>query len=182
MARLGLFSSDQSAVAVRIGTRLPSAQFALLTRSGSARWTRDCKCLCEAEVLLHVEIMLQPTAAGMVNSEQVRQFTSCRKVPAQDVVPISGASAFLAALVASGLPTDSFRFSTDFFRRSAGQRRAALQAVKISPRTQVFYEARHRIAEELADMVEVLGKDRHVVIARKVTNLHEEFLRGRAKF
>ena len=70
----------------------------------------------------------------------------------------------------------------DFFRRSAGQRRAALQAVKISPRTQVFYEARHRIAEELADMVEVLGKDRHVVIARKVTNLHEEFLRGRAKF
>jgi hypothetical protein len=111
MARLGLFFGDQSAVAVRIGTRLPSAQFALLTRSGSARWTRDCKCLCEAEVLLHVEIMLQPTAAGMVNSEQVRQFTSCRKVPAQDVVPISGASAFLAALVASGLPTDSFRFS-----------------------------------------------------------------------
>jgi hypothetical protein len=111
MARLGLFFSDQSAVAVRIGTRLPSAQFALLTRSGSARWTRDCKCLCEAEVLLHVEIMLQPTAAGMVNSEQVRQFTSCRKVPAQDVVPISGASAFLTALVASGLSTDSFRFS-----------------------------------------------------------------------
>ena len=181
MARLGLFFSDQSAVAVRIGTRLPSAQFALLTRSGSARWTRDCKCLCEAEVLLHVEIMLQPTAAGMVNSEQVRQFTSCRKVPAQDVVPISGASAFLAALVASGLPTDSFRFS-GFLPPKRGQRRAALQAVKNSPRTQVFYEARHRIAEELADMVEVLGKDRHVVIARKVTNLHEEFLRGRAKF
>jgi hypothetical protein len=75
MARLGLFFGDQSAVAVRIGTRLSSAQFALLSRSGSARWTRDCKCLCEAEVLLHVEIMLQHTAAGMVNSEQVRQFT-----------------------------------------------------------------------------------------------------------
>ena len=181
MARLGLFFGDQSAVAVRIGTRLPSAQFALLTRSGSARWTRDCKCLCEAEVLLHVEIMLQHTAAGMVNSEQVRQFTSCRKVPAQDVVPISGASAFLAALVASGLPTDSFRFGR-FLPPELGPRRAALQAVKISPRTQVFYEAPHRIAEELADMVEVLGKDRHVVIARKVTKLHEEFLRGRAKF
>ena len=84
MARLGLFFGDQSAVAVRIGTRLSSAQFALLSRSGSARWTRDCKCLCEAEVLLHVEIMLQHTAAGLVNSEQVRQFTPRRKVPAQD--------------------------------------------------------------------------------------------------
>ena len=179
MARLGLFFGDQSAVAVRIGTRLSSAEFALLSRSGSARWTSDCKCLCEAEVLLHVEIMLQPTAAGMVNSEQVRQFTSCRKVPAQDVVPISGASAFLAALVASGLSTDSFRFS-GFLPPKRGERRAALEAVRISPRTQVFYEAPHRVVEALADVVEVLGKDRQVVIAREVTKLHEEFLRGRA--
>ena len=49
-----------------------------------------------------------------------------------------------------------------------------------SPRTQVFYEAPHRIIETLADVVEVLGQDRHVVIAREVTKLHEEFLRGRA--
>src|ERR1700734_1096716 len=95
------------------------------------------------------------------------------------VVPIPGASAFLAALVASGLPTDSFRFS-GFLPPKRGDRRAALEAVKISPRTQVFYEAPHRIVEALADVVEVLGKDRHVVIAREVTKLHEEFLRGRA--
>jgi 16S rRNA (cytidine1402-2'-O)-methyltransferase len=95
------------------------------------------------------------------------------------VVPIPGASAFLAALVASGLPTDSFRFS-GFLPPKRGERRAALEAVKISPRTQVFYEAPHRIVEALADVVEVLGKDRHVVIAREVTKLHEEFLRGRA--
>src|ERR1700731_1262313 len=95
------------------------------------------------------------------------------------VVPIPGASAFLAALVASGLPTDSFRFS-GFLPPKRGERRAALAAVKISPRTQVFYEAPHRIVEALADVVEVLGKDRHVVIAREVTKLHEEFLRGRA--
>src|SRR3984957_20010148 len=95
------------------------------------------------------------------------------------VVPIPGASAFLAALVASGLPTDSFRFS-GFLPPKRGERRAALEAVKISPRTQVFYEAPHRIVEALADVVEVLGKDRHVVIAREVTKLHEEFLRGHA--
>jgi 16S rRNA (cytidine1402-2'-O)-methyltransferase len=95
------------------------------------------------------------------------------------VVPIPGASAFLAALVASGLPTDSFRFS-GFLPAKRGERRAALEAIRYSPRTQVFYEAPHRIVEAVSDVVEVLGKDRHVVIAREVTKLHEEFLRGRA--
>ena len=94
-------------------------------------------------------------------------------------VPIPGASAFLAALVASGLQTDSFRFS-GFLPAKRGERRAALEAVRTSPRTQVFYEAPHRIVETLADVVEVLGDARHVVIAREVTKLHEEFLRGRA--
>jgi 16S rRNA (cytidine1402-2'-O)-methyltransferase len=95
------------------------------------------------------------------------------------VVPVPGASAFLAALVASGLPTDSFRFS-GFLPPKRGDRRAALQALKSSPRTQVFYEAPHRILETLSDVVEILGNDRHVVVAREVTKLHEEFLRGRA--
>jgi 16S rRNA (cytidine1402-2'-O)-methyltransferase len=95
------------------------------------------------------------------------------------VVPVPGASAFLAALVASGLPTDSFRFS-GFLPAKRGERRAALESVKSSPRTQVFYEAPHRIVETLTDVVEVLGEARHVVIAREVTKLHEEFLRGRA--
>src|SRR4029077_17522227 len=85
----------------------------------------------------------------------------------------------LAALLASGLPTDSFRFS-GFLPAKRGERRAALEAIRTSPRTQVFYEAPHRIVEALADVVEILGKDRHVVIAREVTKLHEEFLRGRA--
>ncbi len=96
------------------------------------------------------------------------------------VVPIPGASAFLAALVASGLPTDSFRFS-GFLPAKSGQRRKLLESVKESPRTQVFYEAPHRLLETLADVVEVLGTDRHVVVAREVTKIHEEFLRGRAK-
>jgi len=96
------------------------------------------------------------------------------------VVPIPGASAFLAALVASGLPTDSFRFS-GFLPAKAGQRRKLLESIKDSPRTQVFYEAPHRLLETLSDVVEVLGESRHVVVAREVTKLHEEFLRGRAK-
>jgi 16S rRNA (cytidine1402-2'-O)-methyltransferase len=95
------------------------------------------------------------------------------------VVPIPGAAAFLAALVASGLPTDSFRFS-GFLPAKRGERRAALEAIKSSPRTQVFYEAPHRVVESLEDVCEVLGSGRHVVVAREVTKLHEEFLRGRA--
>ena len=95
------------------------------------------------------------------------------------VVPIPGVSAFLAALVASGLPTDSFRFS-GFLPAKRGARRTQLEGIRTSPRTQVFYEAPHRVVESLEDIVEVLGPDRHVVIAREITKLHEEFLRGPA--
>jgi 16S rRNA (cytidine1402-2'-O)-methyltransferase len=95
------------------------------------------------------------------------------------VVPVPGASAFLAALVASGLPTDSFRFS-GFLPAKRGERRQLLQSIQASPRTQIFYEAPHRIVEALEDIVEVLGPSRRVVIAREVTKLHEEYLRGRA--
>ncbi len=95
------------------------------------------------------------------------------------VVPVPGAAAFLAALVASGLPTDSFRFS-GFLPAKRGERRSLLETVKSSPRTQVFYEAPHRLLDALTDIVEVLGDDRQVVLAREVTKLHEEFLRGSA--
>jgi len=95
------------------------------------------------------------------------------------VVPIPGASAFLAALVASGLPTDSFRFS-GFLPAKRGERRTLLEGIRSSPRTQVFYEAPHRLVDSIEDIVAVLGPDRHVVIAREVTKIHEEFLRGPA--
>ena len=95
------------------------------------------------------------------------------------VVPIPGAAAFLAALVASGLPTDSFRFS-GFLPAKVGQRRQVLEGIRESPRTQVFYEAPHRVKEALDDIVDILGSERYVVIAREVTKIHEEFLRGHA--
>jgi 16S rRNA (cytidine1402-2'-O)-methyltransferase len=96
------------------------------------------------------------------------------------VVPIPGASAFLAGLVASGLPTDAFRFS-GFLPAKRGERRTFLESVRTSPRTQVLYEAPHRLIETVEDIVEVLGPERRIVIAREVTKLHEEFLRGRAQ-
>jgi len=95
------------------------------------------------------------------------------------VVPIPGASAFLSALMASGLPTDSFRFS-GFLPAKAGARRTTLETIRKSSRTQIFYEAPHRIVETMRDVVEILGSERHVVIARELTKLHEEFLRGSA--
>lgn len=92
------------------------------------------------------------------------------------IVPIPGASAAIAALTASGLPTDAFRFC-GFLPTKAGQRRRSLEAVVAEPATLVFYEAPHRILETLADMRAVLG-NRPAVIARELTKIHEEFLRG----
>src|ERR1700722_18424600 len=95
------------------------------------------------------------------------------------VVPIPGAAAAVTALVASGLPTDSFRFN-GFLPAKRGQRARVLGSIRASPRTQVFYEAPHRVKEVLADIVEVLGPGRRVVVARELTKIHEEFLRGTA--
>lgn len=95
------------------------------------------------------------------------------------VIPLPGASAFLAALVASGLPTHSFRFN-GFLPAKGGERRAALESIKDCLQTQIFYEAPHRIVESVADVCAILGNQRQVVVAREVTKLHEEFLRGSA--
>ncbi len=95
------------------------------------------------------------------------------------VVPIPGAAAFLSALVASGLPTDSFWFG-GFLPAKAGARRSVLESARSSPRTQIFYEAPHRLLDAMQDIAEIFGADRRVVVAREVTKLHEEFLRGRA--
>src|SRR5208283_3385654 len=82
------------------------------------------------------------------------------------------------ALAASGLPTDSFHFG-GFLPAKAGQRLRALEAFKEAAATLIFYEAPHRIVETLAAVEQVLG-DRPVVVARELTKIHEEFLRGTA--
>ncbi|HEY2914645.1 MAG TPA: 16S rRNA (cytidine(1402)-2'-O)-methyltransferase [Candidatus Angelobacter sp.] len=95
------------------------------------------------------------------------------------VVPIPGASAVVAALAASGLPTDSFQF-LGFLPAKSGQRRTTLETLCHAEHTTVVYEAPHRIAETMQDIVELLGPERPVVVARELTKVHEEFIRGSA--
>ncbi len=93
------------------------------------------------------------------------------------VVPIPGAVALVAGLVASGLPTDSFLFA-GFLPPKKMARRARLEELKAQRATLVLYEAPHRIRETLADALEVLG-DRQASLARELTKLHEQFIRGK---
>ena len=93
------------------------------------------------------------------------------------VVPVPGAVALVAGLVAAGLPTDAFFFS-GFLPPKRQARRARLEELRALRATLVFYEAPHRVRETLADAEEVLG-DREAALARELTKLHEEFLRGR---
>jgi 16S rRNA (cytidine1402-2'-O)-methyltransferase len=96
------------------------------------------------------------------------------------VIPIPGASAALSALVASGLPSDEFHF-IGFLPEKAGARRTRLEelaAKNAAGCTLVFYEAPHRILETLADLESVWGSELRVVLARELTKIHEEFLRG----
>jgi 16S rRNA (cytidine1402-2'-O)-methyltransferase len=92
------------------------------------------------------------------------------------VVPIPGPAALVAALVASGLPAEEFLFA-GFLPARAGERRKALDRLAGEPRTLVLYEAPHRLADMLADALDRLGR-RPAAIARELTKIHEEFIRG----
>ena len=94
-----------------------------------------------------------------------------------EVVPVPGATAFVSALVASGLPTDEFYFA-GFLPPRGHARRLKLAALRAIPATLVFYEAPHRIIDALTDAREILG-EREAAIARELTKLHEEIARGR---
>ncbi len=92
------------------------------------------------------------------------------------VSPIPGASAAVAALSVAGLATDRFCFE-GFGPSKKDARREWLQARATEPRTMVFYESVHRIADCLADMVEVFGVDRPAFIGREMTKMHEQCVR-----
>lgn len=94
-----------------------------------------------------------------------------------DVFPIPGANAAISGLIASGLPTEFFTFH-GFLPAKEGQRKTTLEALLRDGTTHIFYEAPHRIEDTLADLETVFGASQHVVIARELTKLHEEFLRG----
>jgi 16S rRNA (cytidine1402-2'-O)-methyltransferase len=92
------------------------------------------------------------------------------------VFPVPGASAALAALTASGLPSDRF-FFVGFLPPKSGERRSALSALMAVPGTLIFFESAPRLAASLKDMADILGP-REGAIARELTKLHEEVRRG----
>jgi len=92
------------------------------------------------------------------------------------VVPVPGACAVVAALAASGLAADRFAFE-GFPPRTSSARRALLQSLLDDPRTLVFYESSHRVAEFVIDIARVFPGERRIVIARELTKLHETIAR-----
>jgi 16S rRNA (cytidine1402-2'-O)-methyltransferase len=93
-----------------------------------------------------------------------------------NVSPIPGACAPIAALVASGLPTDTF-FYLGYLPRRQVERRRLLQSIAGLPHTLIFLETPHRLLEALADLIAQLG-DRSIAVGRELTKLHEEIFRG----
>lgn len=93
------------------------------------------------------------------------------------IISIPGAAAFVSALIVSGLPTDEFYFG-GFLPSKKNARRAKFLSLKRCSATLIFYEAPHRLTNSLQDAFEVLG-EREAVVARELTKLHEEILRGR---
>ena len=92
------------------------------------------------------------------------------------IVPIPGACAFVNALIASGMPTNEFEF-IGFLSANKKERKDKLEDVKFDTRTLIFYEAPHKLRATLETILEVLG-DRKVVLARELTKIHEEYIRG----
>jgi 16S rRNA (cytidine1402-2'-O)-methyltransferase len=93
-----------------------------------------------------------------------------------EVIPIPGATALITGLIASGLPTDAFFFG-GFLPQKKQARRSKLEELAREKSTLIFYEAPHRICETLVDALEILG-DREAALARELTKLYEQFIRG----
>jgi 16S rRNA (cytidine1402-2'-O)-methyltransferase len=94
-----------------------------------------------------------------------------------EVVPVPGPSAFLAALVVSGLPTDRFVFE-GYLPQKQSRRLKKLESLKEEERTIIFYESRHRLKQVIEDILETFG-DRQTVLARELTKKFEEVRRGK---
>lgn len=93
-----------------------------------------------------------------------------------EIVPIPGACAFVNALIASGMSSKEFEF-IGFLSANKKERKDKLEEVKFETKTLIFYEAPHKLKTTLESMLEILG-DRKIVLARELTKIHEEFIRG----
>ena len=94
-----------------------------------------------------------------------------------DVVPIPGASALLAAVVASGIAAERFTFY-GFIPRKGGKRTDLLEEIAALPYASILYESPNRVADLMRDLRDVAGEERCVAVARELTKMHEEFFRG----
>jgi 16S rRNA (cytidine1402-2'-O)-methyltransferase len=135
---------------------------------------------CAAEIVIELEqgakiALVSDAGTPAISDPGYRLVNLCVRHGIQ-VVPIPGASAFVAALAASGMPIEEFAF-VGFLPARPTARRKALRVLAEEPRTIAVYEAPHRLLDTLEDTLEILG-NRPAVIAREVTKMHEEFLRG----
>ena len=105
------------------------------------------------------------------------RLVKCAREEGYRVIPIPGACAFIAALSASGLPSDRFAFE-GFPPAKSAARRKLFDSAKGDTRTLIYYESPHRIEDSLADMAAVFGDDRPAVLARELTKTFETFLSG----
>jgi 16S rRNA (cytidine1402-2'-O)-methyltransferase len=133
------------------------------------------------EVLARLEAgehlaLVSDAGTPTVSDPGYRLLAACADAGAT-IVPIPGASALLAALVASGLPTDRVAFD-GFLPRKGSARRARLAELAREPRTVVLYLSPHRAAADLRDLSEALGGQRRAAVCRELTKLHEEIRRG----
>lgn len=110
-------------------------------------------------------------------SDPGEQIVKCAIENGIEIVPIPGACAFVNALISSGMSTREFCFM-GFLSAVKKERKEKLEEVKYETKTLIFYEAPHKLKNTLKDMLEILG-DRKIVLARELTKIHEEFLRGK---
>jgi 16S rRNA (cytidine1402-2'-O)-methyltransferase len=151
------------------GISRPTVSYHLFNEAG-----RAAELTAELAAGARIAIVSDAGTPGIADpGTQLAQAAIAAKVP---VFPIPGANAALSALIASGLCAETFTFH-GFLPAKQGQRRSLLEAL---PRTgtHVFYETPHRILEALADLAAAFGPAQHIVVARELTKLHEEFLRG----
>jgi 16S rRNA (cytidine1402-2'-O)-methyltransferase len=130
-----------------------------------------------AELKLGARIAIVSDAGTPGIADPGGQIAAAAIAAGVDVFPVPGANAAISGLIASGLPTERFTFH-GFLPAKVGQRKTALEDLVRGEVTHVFYEAPHRILDTLADVEAVFGAAQHVVVARELTKLHEEFLRG----
>lgn len=110
-------------------------------------------------------------------SDPGEQIVKCAIKEKIEIVPIPGACAFVNALISSGMPTKEFCF-LGFLSAVKKDRKEKLEEVKYETKTLIFYEAPHKLKSTLKDMLEILG-NRNIVLAREITKIHEEFIRGK---